>query len=290
MPDLQTEKKKPRRGRERKPPKDGESLKAAAEREAAEAEAEASANGVTSEPGENGIATQEQDPEAKAGIWDRAPSKEEFDLAGDVLFRLRDHAHEMGAEAVVDCLMRLVDVHERFRTPASWPGKPEEPLSPSEQIGDIGRFMIRGCNKLSIDARDVLFFWRNKKHWTKNEQVVLVDAVTLPEIGQHLGGGAKVAIRVNYQQWKLINTRRKLSALYHAIRSVNASGTRIAPQWSGFFDELHLFGTGTFESDAHLRRAVELGAQRELPFETAANAFEEMDEIDPDAEPAGAEA
>jgi hypothetical protein len=289
MPDLQTGTKKPRRGR-KAPKEKGESLKAVAEREALEAEAEAPANGVASEPGENGIATQDPETEAKAGAWDRAPSQDEFNLAHDVLTRLRDHAHEMGAEAVIDSLHQLVDVHPQFRMSQTWPGDPEDPIHPSSLLGEIGRFMIRGCPKIEIDPRKVAFFWKNAKTWTSKGVMVLADAKTLPLLGVHLTGGCLAAVVGNYQAFRLLNTRRKLAAIYHALRSVDASGKQVQPHWAGFFDEIALFGTGTFEQDAHLRRAVELGAQRELPFETAANAFDEMEEVDPDAEPAGADA
>ena len=78
--------------------------------------------------------------------------------------------------------------------------------------------------------------------------------------------GFSAAVVVNYQIFKLLNTRKKVRGIYKALRALDKNGVIIPNQFEGFYDELELFGTGTAPEDLHLARAVEVAQQRELPF------------------------
>ena len=261
----------------RKGEKKGETLKDIAEREAAEAEAE-----VKSEPGEQGVATQDDaQPEKKKDppkIWDRAPSQEEIAKSDVVLQELEDRAQDMGPAACIDSLLAVVDVHPGMKVPATWPAGAQETLTKADLAERIGKLMLRACPKLEVSPMRVVFLWRNKKTWTKKGEPVRAEAKKLSELSRHFSRGAVAAVVCNYQLFRVLNTRQKLAAIYHALRQLDAEGSIRPPQFSGFFDELELFGTGTHSTDAFLVRAIEAGAQRELPFEESASALEEPGE------------
>lgn len=205
--------------------------------------------------------------EKKPDVWNRSPSQIEVALSDDILRDLRDRAQEMGAEATIDGLIKVLDVHPMFRMPTDWPGDKEAVLCESELLGEIGRIMLRGCAKLEISPRSVIFLWKNQKSWTQRGQPVMCQPRSLGEIPRFLSEGAKAAVIGNFQLFRYLNTRQKLAALYNALRALDVEGSLRPNQFEGFFDSLELFGTGTFQTDAMLRRAMDHGAQRELPFD-----------------------
>ena len=240
---------------------------------------------VTSEPGEQGIATQEEDGgEEPAKVWDRTPSQQEIALAADVLIELRNRAQEMGAEAVIDALLKVVDVHPSFLVPDQWPGDSDEFLLAADLVGEIGRFLCRGCSRIEISPNDVTFLWRNKKTWTKQGVQIRAQGKKLGELASFFSDGGRAVVIANYQLFRILNTRQKIAAIYHALRQLDTDGAIRPNQFEGFFDEVELFGTGTFTTDALLRRAIEHGAQRELPFEEAVDAFTAAEETGPETD------
>ena len=78
--------------------------------------------------------------------------------------------------------------------------------------------------------------------------------------------GFSAAVVVNYQIFKLLNTRKKVRGIYKALRALDKNGVIIPNQFEGFYDELELFGTATNAEDQFLARAVEKGLQVALPF------------------------
>jgi hypothetical protein len=241
--------------------KRGEGLKAAAEREAGEAEAEAAGK-------------EEKAPR----IWDRSPSQEDIVRADAALRELQERAQDMGPEAVIDALLQVVDVHPEMKVPSQWPGESTETLIEAEFIASVGKLLLRGCPKLEASPTKVRWLWRNKKTWTVNGVAVRSEPRKLGELTRFYARGAVAAVVCNYQLFRLLNTRQKIQAIYNALRQLDAEGTIRPPQFSGFFDELQLFGTGTNETDVHLVRAIEKGQGRQLPFE-----FPPLSVGDPDA-------
>ncbi|MGE4191690.1 MAG: hypothetical protein AB7G12_17535 [Thermoanaerobaculia bacterium] len=236
----------------------GDGLKAAADQEAEKAEADASEAEKKSKKSES------DSPQ----IWGRTANQQEIARAEGVLQNLRNRAQDMGPEAVVDALLQVVDVHPELKVPTQWPGKTEDTLLESPYLEDIGTLLLRGCSRLEISPARVVWLWRNKKTWTKNGVQVRADARKLGEIASFVGRGKVVAIVANYPLFRLLNTRQRIAAIYAALRKVDAEGNVKAPQFIGFFDEIQLFGTGTNESDIHLKRALEQGTKRDaqLPF------------------------
>lgn len=230
----------------------GDGLKEAADREADKAEAEAAAK--------------KGEKKDTPRIWDRAPSKEDVARAQAALVELNNRAQDMGPDGVVDALLQVVDVLPGYRMPDPWPGKTEEVLRESPFAADIGRFLLRGCSRLEVSPQRLVFLWRNKKTWTQNGVEVRAKAVPLSELSRFFTEGAVAAVICNFQLFRYMTTRQKIAAIYHALRQLDAEGQIRPPQFSGFFDELQLFGTGTNDTDVQLVRAIEQGSQRELPF------------------------
>lgn len=250
-------------------PKKGEGLKETADREAEQAEAEAA--------GAKGKKPVSDAPR----IWNRTATQEEIARAEGVLQNLRDEAHDMGPEAVIDALLQIVDVHPDFKVPNQWPGKSDETLVAAPFIAEIGKLMLRGCPKLEVSPSKVVFLWRNKKTWTSGGVTVFTKPVSLGELSTYFAKGAVAAVIANYQMFRIINTRQKNERIYAALRRFDAEGVIQPVQFSGFYDQIQLFGTGTNESDVHLIRAIEQGSRREaqLPFP-----FPPMSVGDPDGE------
>lgn len=289
MPQTQTDSATATRPRRTKKAKPGEeTMKQTAEREALEAEAEAQANGVTAEPGEQGIATQDEEAAADDGPepFVREASETELDLAGDLYLELEGKALDLGAEKAVEMLCRVVDVHTSVCMPVDWPGG-EEPYRESHYLGWIGRILARACPKIEVSPGAVLFWWKNVKSWTKKG--VPVRAIGRPTTAgeSFLSEGSKAVVIGSFQMFRIMNTQQRVAAVYHALRALSAEGQVRPPQFSGYFDELSLFGVGTFEDDALLIRAVEAGLQVELPWSNRlqTNLFDQAAKVDPESAP-----
>lgn len=222
---------------------------------------------VASKPGEQGIATQDEPEESNAPtVWERQVGDVERKNAQAVLRNLENNAHDMGAEAVVEGLIAIVDVIPEFTVPHSWPGETSEEYRATPVIERIGLLLCRGCPKIEISGRKVKFLWRNKKTWTRRGQNVHAVAKSYGTLLRHESGGFNAAVIANYQIVKLLNTRKKVRAVYKALRSLDANGVVIPNQFEGFYDELELFGSQTSAEDQYLARAIEVAQQRELPF------------------------
>lgn len=238
--------------------------------------------GVSSKPGDQGIATQAEEPRETARVFERSAGQQEIVVANDALQILLDRAGEIGAEAVVDSLVKIVDVHPSFQMPPEWGGG-DDVLMKAPLIKEIGSFLCTGCPRIDISPRDVVWLWKNKKSWTKAGVQVYVQAVKLGEYASYLAKGARVAVVVNFQLFKLLNTSRKVSELYNALRALDSAGNQKPPQFHGFYDSIALFGTGATQSNLLLQRAIEQGGQRELPFPEQIDAFAAAAAADPNA-------
>ena len=221
---------------------------------------------ATSKPGEQGTATQEQEESKAPAIWKRKSTAKERDRAGALVLKLQNEAHDMGAEAVIDALIAVVDTVPEFTVPHQWPGEGSEEYRQSPVIERIGLLLCRGCPKIDISGRRVTFLWRNTKNWTKQGAAVHAAGKSYGALLTHHSGGFMGAVIANYQILRLLNPRQKVRAIYKALRCLDENGTVIPNHFEGFYDELELFGTGTSPEDHRLARAVELASQRELPF------------------------
>ncbi len=245
-----------------------------AKRKATATKKDAPTNGVTAKPGEQGVATQPDEPKAPTA-WKRETTEKERASAGEIANKLASDAQDMGAEAVVEGLIAVVDTLPEFTTPGTWPGASDEEFREAPVVAKIGLLLLRGSPKIEIGARRVQFLWRNKKTWTRGGVAVEAQGRSYGALATFQAGGAVGAVVVNYQLFKLMNPRRKVRAIYAALRSLDENGVVIPPQFTGFYDELELFGVGTAPEDARLARAIEAAQQRELPF---ADVFEEAGE------------
>lgn len=270
-------------------------LKEMADEEADAAEREAEEMGVddeaddaptasaTSEPGEQGIATQDEDEEDEAEPFVRQVDKTELGLANDLYSDLQGGANDMLASEAVEKLLRVVDVHKNVCMPMDWPGG-EEKYRESSYLAWIGRILCRASAKIEVPGGQVLFWWKNVKSWTKKGVPVRAIGRSLGGGERFLAGGSTAVVMANYQMFRIMNTQQRVAAIYHALRMLSKEGAVRPPQFEGYFDELELFGVGTFEHDALLIRAVEAGLQTQLPWSNRlqTNMFEAAAASDPD--------
>lgn len=201
--------------------------------------------------------------------WSRQSTKADEKGAQAALKRLRQGV--VGAEATVDLLMQCVDILPELTMPDTLPGSmgPEDDrMHEAPYLAAIGNLLLRGCADLQLKPAQVWYAWKNVKSWTEAQVDVQLKGYRLDEQTRHLMGSheSRVLIVGNFNHLKHLNTRQRLAALYNALRERDEAGKRIQAPVRVFFDQLALFGAGTFQHDVRLRRAMELGAQRELPF------------------------
>lgn len=233
-----------------------QTLKDVAEREAREAEAQIAAEEAAEVQGD-GV----DQP------WEREPTPEETENAGEVVSVLEAEAEEMGPEGTVDALIQVVDVHADFTVPNTWPGETDEEFREAPVLRRIGVLLAKASPKIEVSPYRVAFLWKNKKSWTRQGVQIRAQGKSLDGLTQFFTDGKVAAVIGNYQHFRLLNTRQKVASVYHALRSFDKDGAVIPNQFEGFFDELELFGTGTFQSDVALASAVSRAQERQLPFQ-----------------------
>lgn len=228
------------------------------------------------EPGEQGIATQDEE-QAAPKVFRRDATEGQVEIADSIWSDLQDNAHQMSTELIVDRLVQCVDVLP-ILTVRGWQHDAKERYAESPVLERIGKIMLRGCQKLELSPRDVVFYWRNSKTWTKRGVTVLADAKVIPAWARKATDGTKVMVFANHREFRKMNTLQKLKALYHALRGLDADAKRVPPHFEGWVDELEHFGPKTFEQEVRMVNAITRGQEKELPFQLSL--LDEPDEGD----------
>lgn len=236
----------------------------------ANGQANGAANGqaaapVQALPGEQGIATQGtiEDPSYSPP----APTQGELNIASDVYGELNTEAHDLADETVIEKLMQIVDVHPELVTPHDWKGEADEEYREAPVISRMVSILCRGCNRIEVSSRKVIPLWRNKERWTSSGQKVRGVGKGLDKRARFLTDGAHAVVEINFHLFKTMNPRQKVFTVYHALRSIDADGKRRAPDFNGYYDELELFGAGTFREMVAMANSLERGAARNLPYQ-----------------------
>lgn len=247
----------------------GSTLLETADREAAEAEREVSIVEPNAQAGEQGSATQDDDEQPEAAPFVREATKDQVAIARQIRADLERRAHELGPTVVADMLMQCVDIDPVVTFPTTWEQDAEKRYAESDVLKRVGNILLRGCpQKLTLSPKDVAWFWRNTRKWERQGVTVLCEAKVVPPWARDLTDGVAVAVYANFQAFRLMNSLRRVKALYHALRSVDAEARRVPPHFHGWLDELEYFGPMTFEDEVRLVNAIERGKDRSsLPFQ-----------------------
>ena len=263
-------------------------LKAIADQEAEVAEGEATKLGIIQggadpfpAPGEQGIATLDEDvPEAYVPP---EPTQQELGLADEVFRNLDAHAQDMEDLDVVEALIALVDVHKQFRTPTDLFASSDdeaEKFEGASVVDEIARLLCRGCSRIEAPYRSLVFYFKDHEKWTSAGQKVHGKIKRFDGFLQHHLEGQKAAVIVNYHLFKVLNPRQKVFHVYNLLREIGENGERLAPDWTGYFEEPGLFGAGVHEewvrmAQAFVREAPGAGSVHQLSF--LAGVYDEED-------------
>lgn len=216
-----------------------------------------------SQPGEQGSATQDDDPEEQeAQPFTRPATEDQIANAKKVRLELSQRAQHLGPTVVAEMLLQCVDIDPLVTFPTAW-GHGEARYAKSEVLSRIGTIMLRGFHeKLELSPSDVEWRFRNSKNWTKQGVLVLCEAKIVPAWARDMTDDVKVVVFANFQAFRLMNTLRRVKAMYHALRGIDDEAHRIPPHFYGWYDELEIFGPMTFEDEVRLVNAIDRGKER----------------------------
>jgi hypothetical protein len=179
--------------------------------------------------------------------------------AGGVLGALKG-ADILGPERAIEGILQVMDIVPSMTVPREWPGGDQE-YCESELLETMAGILIKGCPKLTINPKDLIFLWRNKEKWTAGGKTVRGNVQKFPTRVQYLVEGRKACLEINYHHFKLINPLQRVFSLYHELRKLDPEGSTQPPDFAGFYDEFELFGARTFRENMELARVMEIGAQ-----------------------------
>lgn len=230
-----------------------ETLADVADREATEAEEEF-AGLETGAPDDEA----EDQPEYTAPV----PSKKDIDTANKVYAAIKK-VDIHGADGAVSALLQLIDIHPKFTRPQEWPGKEEEEYHESELLHEMALILTKGCKKLTVDPKDLIFLWRNKEKWEQGGSTVRGNVKSFPKRVIFLLKGKTDCIEMNFHHWKAMNPLQRIFSLYHELRRA----AQPKPDFTGYYDEVETFGSRVFRDMVELRRVMEVGAQVQHQFQ-----------------------
>lgn len=208
-------------------------------------------------------------PASPAPYKPPAPTTDSLKDAEEVLKALRKDAEELGPEAVVSSLIAIIEVIPPFTTPDVWPGKDdEEYFTPAQAPAAIGELLIRGNKLLTVKHADLVYLWRNKEKWSSKGKTVRGKTVSLNTRAAFLSGGKRAVIEINFHHWKTINPLKRVSLMYRQLRSLDGVGaTSRPPDFTGYFDELELFGSRVFRDTVTLEHSFNTGREKSYPHQ-----------------------
>jgi len=188
------------------------------------------------------------------------PSADDKKTAEEVYTELKK-ADILGHDATVNGLIQLIDVHPQFTPPEEWPGKEDEEYCESDRLHSMAEILAKGCKRITVSPRDVVFLWRNKAKWVQGGKTVRGNVKSLPLWVRYLLEGKVAAVAINYHHWKTLNPLQRVFALYHELRQVGSDGRMVKPDFTGFYDETVIFGPRVFREMMELQRVVEIGSR-----------------------------
>lgn len=236
-----------------------ETLAEIAEREADEAEKEVVTLNTEEGPEEDGEPGEEVyvPPEYTA---------QEKKAATAVLAQVRK-TDILGPSAAVEALLQLVDVLPMFTPPKEWPGKEDEEYHEAKEVANMAEILVKGCKNLTINPDHLICLWRNKEKWEAGGKTVRGAAKSFPIRVRHLLQGKRACVEINYHHFKTLNPLQRIFSVYHEIRILDKNGGTQKPQFTGFYDEMEIFGSRVFREMMELARVIELGAEVTHPHQ-----------------------
>ena len=228
-----------------------ETLVQVAEREAAEAESEEVTLDTDMEE-----ETEPDEPKYTPPKVTAADRK-----AANAVLKATQDADILGPEGAVSALLQLIDIQPMFTMPEEWPGDEEDEYFESKVLEDMARILGKGCPRITVNPLKVVFLWRNKEKWTAGGKTVRGNVKSFPTRVRYLLENRVACVEINFHHYKTLNPLQRIFTLYHELRQLSPDGGILKPDFSGFYDEMEIFGARTFRENMELARVMELGAQ-----------------------------
>lgn len=193
-----------------------------------------------------------------AGVRDALSKIQEVDA--DVTFGTGDDAATMkGAPGIVRELCEVAEEHDEPTDP--WPvdgdGEAVEFVA-SEVAQRIGEGLVNGIARFyHLRLYRIHYVLRNAP-WEKGGKTVLGQMKRPSGLLKNYAA-ADFIVLLNWEMWQAMNPMQRVALVYHELRHGDSEG-KIAPHdFEGFFDELRLFGTATYEDWNALAQAAVKG-------------------------------
>lgn len=146
-----------------------------------------------------------------------------------------------------------------------WPmdrhGEPVEFVT-AQNAEEVGGEMIRRILRLdALVGFRIDYLFRFADSWEKNGKTVLGEMKKPSGLLKNYAG-ADFVVLLNWEFWLKLNPMQRVALVYHELRhgAEHEGKPKIRPHdFEGFFDELTLFGTQTYEDWNALARSVREG-------------------------------
>lgn len=141
-----------------------------------------------------------------------------------------------------------------------WPYEGEDPVEflPADNAQAIGEALIRRLRRFDhLHAYRIHYLFRNKKWESKGKTVH--GKMQRPTGLLKNYAEADFIVLLNWESWQACNPMQRVALVYHELRHGDAEGKTQGHDFEGFFDELELFGTGTYRDWNRLASAADNG-------------------------------
>ena len=150
-----------------------------------------------------------------------------------------------------------------------WPmGRDDKPVEHlrARMAQEIGEELVRRLARFAhLRAYDLDYVYRNKDRWESKGRTVFGKLQKSTGLLRHYARTDFVVL-VNWHAWEMMTPWQKVALVYHELRHADLEGKTQGHDFEGFFDELELFGTGTYEDWNHLASAASAGAAVDVQY------------------------
>lgn len=137
---------------------------------------------------------------------------------------------------------------------------------PARLAAAIGLRLIRGINRLGhVLLYDVDYVYRRKDRWESKGRTVF-GQLQRPTGLLHHYSQRNYVVLLNWQAWTAFSPWQQVALVYHELRHSEIDGKTRGHDFEGFFDEIELFGTGTYREWHRLAEAAGSGARVEVQY------------------------
>jgi len=199
--------------------------------------------------------------ETSKGLKDAVADFQEAMAGSDVTISAGGQESHVGdVRKVVEALCETAEQPDPGTDP--WPHEDGEPVEfvQADNALEVGSGLIAGIRRLEhLHAYRIHYLFRFKENWSSKGKTVF-GQMKRPTGLLKSYAEADFIVLLNWSAWLAFNPMQRVALVYHELRHGDSDGKTQGHDFEGFFDELALFGTGTYRDWNSLARATELGS------------------------------